>query len=148
MVVHRRALLDLVHENITDTSNSSRPKVILWNKWAPSIVRWPPTLHGAIPPSWGQRIFELDNHTLHVLNFNPKEIESLLASKSSYIPTVQKPRSSIFPHEGAFKDLLVGRLPCIRQQGRKEVEADSAWFDGVRLLFEGVSHFIPDCLVN
>lgn len=143
MVVHRRALLDLVHANITSTSNSSRPRVIPWNKWGPSIVRWLPTLHGALPPGWGQRIFELDNHTLHVLNFNPKEIESLLASKSLYIPTVQKPRSSIFPHEGAFKDVLVGRLPCIRQQVRKEVEADSAWFDGVRLLFEGVSHFIP-----
>ena len=142
MVVHRKTLLDLVHQNLANTSNSSRLNVIPWNEWGPSIVRWLDPLSGALPPSWGQRLFELDNHTLHVLNFNPKEIDISLSdmfSESSYMPTMQKPGSDIFPHEGAFKGELIGHLPCIRQKVRKEIEAESAWFDGVRLLFEGVS---------
>jgi hypothetical protein len=108
-------------------------------------VRWLDPLSGALPPSWGQRIFELDNHTLHVLNFNPKEIETLssdMFSEASHTPTVQKPGSDIFPHEGAFKGKLIGSLPCIRQKVRTEVEADSAWFDGVRLMYKRVSHLI------
>jgi len=168
MVVHRRALLDLVQRNLANTPNSSPRIVIPWNEWGPSIVRWLPTLGSTLPPSWGQRLFELHNHTLHVLNFNPREIESSSSdmgsdtaegipgrmdvatvnpddpSSSSDTTTVQEPRTNIFLHEGAFKDVLIGRLPYSRQKVQSEVKTDSVWFDGVRVLFpEAVNHIIP-----
>ncbi|KIM45496.1 hypothetical protein M413DRAFT_24689 [Hebeloma cylindrosporum] len=140
MVVHRRALLDVVNRNVADTSNVTEPRVIPWDEWGPPIVRWFPAPNGVLPPSWGQRLFETQNHALHVLNFNPKETEyeGLLSDMLSgpLKPTkVEMPTTSVFQHWGAFKGEVNGDLQYIRQVVQPMVAPSKAWFDGMRFLF-------------
>jgi hypothetical protein len=89
MVVHRKALVDLIPFNVLKGSNGT-PTVIAWNSWGPPVTRWfccdDFTTGSSLQP-WGQRFVQHvfpeevtsdgDDDTIAIYDFNPCRVEEV-----------------------------------------------------------------------